>query len=174
MIDYAEDALVCRRILVGKHFGDAVNDCASRDIVACDVCSAGPAEWSSLPDHLVPDPERVVNAELTVLQSVAWSSAYREGSYGETSLRAAVLGKDSLGQGRPLGAGVLNCPQFGALRHVKSGEKRWETALDRLIADGLIERRLVDPKKEGRNSYQSLALTQAGAQTLGIQVVKHD
>lgn len=174
MIDYAEDSLVCRRILVGKHFGDAVDDCMSRGIVACDVCSADAPEWSALPDHLVPDPERVVNAELTVLQSVAWSSAYREGSYGETSLRAAVLGKDSLGEGRPLGAGVLNCPQFGALRHVKGGEKRWDTALDRLIADGLIERRLVDPKREGRKSYQSLALTPAGAQTLGIQVVNRD
>lgn len=174
MIDYAENNLICRRILVGKHFGDAVDDCVSRDIVACDVCSGGPPEWASLPDHLVPDPERVVNAEMIVLQSVAWSSAYRDGSYGEASLRAAVLGKDSLGEGRPLGAGVLNCPQFGALRHVKGGEKRWNTALDRLIVDGLIERRLVDPKKPGRNSYQSLALTPVGAQTLGIQVVKHD
>ena len=174
MIDYAEDSLVCRRVLVGKHFGDSVGDCTSRDLVACDVCSSEQPQWFSLPDHLVPDPERVVNAELTVLQSVAWSSAYREGSYGESSLRAAVLGKESLGAGIPLGAGVLSCPQFGALRHVRGGERRWETALGRLIDDGLVERRLVDPKKDGRRSYQSLALTPAGAQTMGIQVVKHD
>ncbi|OOK65745.1 hypothetical protein BZL30_8644 [Mycobacterium kansasii] len=87
-------------------------------------------------DHLVADPELLVNAELTVLQAVAWASAYRRGSYGETSLRAAVLGKDSLGEGRPLGQGVLSCPQFGALRHVRNGEKRWDEALANLLAKG--------------------------------------
>lgn len=174
MVDYAEDRLVCRRMLVGNHFGDDVGDCRSRGIVACDVCSGDDAEWAALPDHLVPDPELVVNADLTVLQAVAWASAFRNGSYGETSLRAAVLGRDSLGEGRPLGAGVLSCPQFGALRRVRNGEKRWEKALEKLIKDGLVERRSVDPKVQGRKSYQSLGLTSVGAQTLGIQVTKDD
>jgi ATP-dependent DNA helicase RecQ len=174
MIDYAEDKWVCRRILVGKHFGDDVSDCTSRGIVPCDVCSGEEAAWSSLPDHLVPDPEMIVNTELTVLQSVAWASAFRSGAYGEASLRAAVLGRDSLGEGRPLGAGVLNCPQFGAMRYLRSAERRWEEALKRLIDDRLVERRVVDPKVVGRKSYQSLALTTAGAQTLGIQEMKSD
>jgi len=109
-----------------------------------------------------------------VLQSVAWASAFRSGAYGEASLRSAVLGRDSLGAGRPLGAGVLNCPQFGALRYVRNGEKRWDEALHRLMNQQLVERRSIEPKTEGRKSYQSLVLTPAGAQTLGIQVVSSD
>ena len=167
MIEYATAGTDCRRTVVAAHFGDVVADCTSRDVETCDVCSRRTAPWATLPDHMVPDPELLVNAELIVLQAVAWSTSFRRGSYGEASLKAAVLGRDSLGEGRPLGAGVLNCPQFGALRHVRNGEKRWDEAVEKLIANGLIERRTVE--REGfRTSYQSLALTPLGAQTLGI------
>lgn len=167
MIDYATIGSDCRRIVVAQHFGDVVSDCGSRDVEACDVCSGQAAPWATLPDHMVPDPELLVNAELIVLQAVAWSSSFRRGAYGEASLKAAVLGRDSLGEGRPLGAGVLSCPQFGALRHVRNGEKRWDEAVSKVLTDGLVERKTVD--REGfRTSYQSLALTPVGAQTLGI------
>ncbi len=172
MIHYAEDGLHCRRIVVGQHFGDEVADCSSRNIESCDVCSSATAPWTSLPDHLVADPELLVNAELTVLQSVAWASSYRRGSYGEASLRTAVLGRESLGRGRPLGAGVLSCPQFGALRHVRNGEKRWDEALNELIREGLVERRTVE-RETSSVPYQTLLLTAVGAQTLGIPV-RHD
>lgn len=167
MIDYATGESECRRTVVGRHFGDEVADCCSRGIVACDVCDISSAPWSLIPDHLVPDPELLVNAELTALQAVAWSSSYRRGAYGETSLKAAVLGRDSLGEGRPLGAGVLSCPQFGALRHVRNGERRWDETVAKLLNDGLIERRHVE-REATRVPYQSLALTALGAQTLGV------
>ena len=167
MIDYATDTSGCRRTLVGKHFGDDVADCRSRGILSCDTCSGEAAPWASTPDHLVPDPETLVNAELIVLQSVAWSSSYRRGSYGELSLKAAVLGRDSLGEGRPLGAGVLSCPQFGGLRHVRNGERRWDDAVAKLLKDGLIERRAVE-RETSRAPYQNLALTALGEQTLGV------
>jgi ATP-dependent DNA helicase RecQ len=173
MIDYAKDEASCRRVVVGEHFGDKVGDCTSRDIVACDFCSGDTAPWTSLPDHLVADPELLVNAELTVLQAVAWSSSYRRGFYGETSLRAAVLGRESLGEGRPLGQGVLSCPQFGALRHVRNGEKRWNEALDKLLEQGLVDRRTVE-RETARVPYQTLVLTAVGAQTLGVPVRKDD
>lgn len=173
IIDYATDESGCRRVVVGRHFGDAVDDCTSRGIVACDHCSGDAAPWASLPDHLVADPELLVNAELTVLQAVAWSSAYRRGFYGEASLRAAVLGKDSLGEGRPLGAGVLSCPQFGALRHVRNGEKRWNDSVDKLLRENLIDRKSVQ-REPARTPYQSLVLTPVGAQTLGITVANDD
>lgn len=173
MIDYATNDTDCRRVIVGKHFGDGVDDCTSRSIVACDVCDGGTAPWASLPDHLVADPELLVNAELTVMQAVAWASKFRRGSYGETSLRAAVLGQESLGPGRPLGQGVLNCPQFGALKHVRNGEKRWNDAVGQLIDKGIIDRRQV--ARDGSGAvYQSLALTSAGAATLGIPVSQDD
>lgn len=173
MIDYATNQSTCRRVLVGQHFGDDVKDCTSRDIVACDLCEGRPAPWTSLSDHLVPDPEMLVNAELTVMQAVAWASMFRRGSYGEASLRAAVLGMESLGQGRPLGQGVLNCPQFGALRHVRNGEKRWNEALGQLIEKGMIDRRQV--ARDGSGAvYQTLALTSVGAQSLGVTLKQDD
>ncbi|BBY73594.1 hypothetical protein MPRF_04930 [Mycolicibacterium parafortuitum] len=171
MIEYAEQAASCRRRAIGQHFGDSVADCASRDIVACDRCNDEPPPWAALPDHMVPDPELLVNAELTVLQAVGWASAFKKGAYGEASLRAAVLGQESLGEGKPLGAGVLSCPQFGALRHVRNGEKRWNTAVEKLLTDGLIDRRTAE-RESTRTSYQSLALTPRGAQTLGITVTQ--
>ncbi|WP_293240458.1 RecQ family ATP-dependent DNA helicase [Mycolicibacterium sp.] len=173
MIDYATDRSVCRRVVVGKHFGDGVDDCTSRRIIACDVCDDRPAAWTSLPDHLVADPEMLINAELTVMQAVAWASKFRRGAYGETSLRAAVLGMESLGQGRPLGQGVLNCPQFGALKFLRNGEKRWNTAVEQLIDRGTIERRAVARDGSGA-TYQTLALTTVGAQALGVPVSQND
>lgn len=173
MIDYAHNESSCRRVLLGTHFGDDVADCATRDIVACDVCSGQAAPWSSLADHLVADPEMLINADLTVLRAVAWASSFRGGAYGEVSLRTAVLGKESLGTGRPLGRGVLNCPQFGALRHVRNGEKRWEEALDRLLDKGLVHRRAV--QRDGpQTTYHTLALTAVGAQKLGVPLPQHD
>lgn len=173
IIDYATEESRCRRVIVAQHFGDTVGDCTTRDIVPCDHCSRDQRPWASLPDHLVADPELLVDAELTVLQAVAWSSAYRQGFYGESSLRAAVLGKDSLGEGRPLGSGVLACPQFGTLRHVRNGQKRWDDSVDKLLRKGLIQRKSV--RREGSpNSYQSLVLAPVGAQTLGIAIKNDD
>jgi ATP-dependent DNA helicase RecQ len=172
MIDYATNQSDCRRVIVGKHFGDGVEDCVIRNIVACDVCDGESAPWTSLPDHLVADPETLINAELIVLQAIAWASSYRRGAYGETSLRAAVLGMESLGQGRPLGQGVLNCPQFGALKHVRNGEKRWNDALAQLMDKGMVDRRAVARDGSGA-TYQTLVLTTVGAQTLGVPV-SHD
>jgi ATP-dependent DNA helicase RecQ len=173
MIDYATDDGGCRRVIIGSHFGDEVASCLSRDAVPCDRCDGRAVPWSSLPDHLVVDPELLINAELTVMQSVAWASMYRQGRYGEASLKAAVLGNESLGEGRPLGQGVLSCPQFGALRHVRNGGRRWDDALSRLIDSGMIVRASVEREKAG-TTYHSLALTTAGAQSLGIPIGRND
>jgi ATP-dependent DNA helicase RecQ len=172
MIDYATNRSSCRRISIATHFGDNVGDCTGRRLEACDICNRQPAPWSSLADHLIADPEMLINAELTVLQAVGWASAYRGGAYGEASLRTAVLGNESLGPGRPLGQGVLSCPQFGALRHVRNGEKRWDDAVAQLLEKGLIERRPVE--RENMRTYQTLMLTPVGAQTLGVPVQHND
>lgn len=173
MIDYATHNWECRRVSVGNHFGDQVPDCTCRGIMPCDVCNPEPAPWSSVADHLVPDPELLVNAELIVLQAVAWSSGFRRGSYGLASLRAAVLGRESLGEGRPLGQGVLSCPQFGALRHVRGGERRFDEAVSQLIDKQLVERRTV-LRENSQSPYQTLVLTPLGAQTLGVSTKQHD
>ena len=169
MIDYATDTAVCRRVKIAGHFGDTPVKCDERDAQPCDVCSKSEAPWASIADHLVPDPELLVDAELAVLQAVAWASAYRTGSYGEASLRAAVLGQETFGNGIPLGPGVLNCPQFGALRHLRNSPRRWDSASSSLLHSGMIERRETEAK--GR-TYRTLALTQLGAKALGITLPK--
>ncbi|OOK65668.1 hypothetical protein BZL30_8643 [Mycobacterium kansasii] len=40
MIDYATSESDCRRVIIGRHFGDEEVYCAGRDVMACDVCSA--------------------------------------------------------------------------------------------------------------------------------------
>ena len=169
MIDYATGGSDCRRVVVGKHFGDDVADCTSRDIVAVRHVCDGQSQHRGrrLPDHLVADPELLSTRSSRCCRPWHWASEYRSGSYGEASLRAAVLGKESLGEGRPLGQGVLSCPQFGALRHVRNGERRWDDAVSQLLEKGLVERRSV--QREGsHSSYQTLVLTALGAQTLGV------
>lgn len=167
VIDYALNARTCRRAQISEHFGDPAQTCNDRHVSQCDVCSTTMAPWISLDDHLVPDPELLVNAELSVLQAVAWASSFQKGSYGEVGLRAAVLGQETLANGVPLGPGLQNCPQFGALRHVRNGAKRWDAAVVALLDASMIERREVDAK--GRH-YNTLALTNLGARSLGIKV----
>lgn len=168
MIDYATSRVTCRRVLIARHFGDELGDCASRGVALCDTCAAGAAPpWSIVDDRFVPDPELLVDSTLVTLQAIAWSSAYGGGAYGEASLRAAVLGKESLGAGRPLGAGILNCPQFGALRYVRDAERRWDEAVERLMQGMLIERRAAEHR--GRE-YRTLALTERGAAEVGVRI----
>jgi ATP-dependent DNA helicase RecQ len=112
----------------------------------------------------VPDPEQLVNVELTVLQAVAWASTLRTGRYGGAGLKAAVLGVEVLAGGHPIGAGLRRCPQFGALRHVRGADRRWDTATARLVENGLLIR---ERAERDSRSYTSLAITDAGRERLG-------
>jgi ATP-dependent DNA helicase RecQ len=154
----------CRRKTIAAHFGDVADDCHDRAVL-CDQCDPSPPPWSFLDDTRVPDPETLVNVDLAVLQAVAWASSFAGGRYGEASLSLAVQGRDTWGNGQPLGAGVLNCPQFGALRHVKGAEGRWKASVAKLVGEGLIRRDDV-PRQSG-GVYQSLAVTEAGVRALG-------
>jgi ATP-dependent DNA helicase RecQ len=165
IVDYARSSTVCRRELIGRHFGDAARACSDANGRPCDVCLGRQPEWLAIPDHLVPDPELLVDVPLVVLQAITWSDRFSKGRYGEVGLKAAVLGSESLGEGRPLGAGLLSCPQFGALRHVRNGGHRWEEALKKLMSDGFVQR--VDAER-GETKYRSLALTAAGANAMGL------
>lgn len=165
MIDYATARVECRRSSVGRHFGDPARRCGETNALWCDICASADPPWWAIPDHLVPDPERLVDVARTVLNAVAWSSAYTKGSYGEVGLKAAVLGSDALSGGQRLSAGLLSCPQFGSLRHVHAGDRRWDEALAELLRSGFVDRKSVT--NNGRN-YRSLTLTAAGAAAVGM------
>ncbi|WP_446209839.1 RecQ family ATP-dependent DNA helicase [Micromonospora sp. IBSANI012] len=161
VISYVGDA-GCRRAAVVRYFGFPAYTCGV-DLIACDGCG-GRSMWHDLPASAVPDPEQLVNVELTVLQAVAWASTLRMGRYGAVGLKAAVLGAEVLAGGHPIGAGLRRCPQFGALRHVRAADRRWDEAAARLIADGLLVR---DEVSRDSRSYTSLAITDAGRERLG-------
>ncbi|MEV5693053.1 RecQ family ATP-dependent DNA helicase [Micromonospora globbae] len=152
----------CRRADIVSYFGFHGYVCGDQR-EACDVCGGVPA-WHDLPASAVPDPEQLVNVELTVLQAVAWASTLRTGRYGAVGLRAAVLGAEVLPGGHPIGAGLRRCPQFGALRYVRGAERRWDEAAARLITEGLLVSDEVS--RDGRR-YTSLAITDAGRERLG-------
>ncbi|SBT40616.1 ATP-dependent DNA helicase RecQ [Micromonospora auratinigra] len=152
----------CRRATIVRYFGFSPYTCGDQS-EPCDACG-GRAAWHDLPALAVPDPENLVNVELTVLQAVAWASTLRTGRYGAVGLKAAVLGAEVLAGGHPIGAGLRRCPQFGALRHVRGAERRWDQAAERLVAEGLLAR---DEVSRDSRSYLSLAITDAGRERLG-------
>ncbi|MGR6320061.1 RecQ family ATP-dependent DNA helicase [Micromonospora soli] len=152
----------CRRADIVRYFGFPAYACGDQR-EACDACGGRPA-WHDLPASAVPDPEHLVNVDLTVLQAVAWASTLRTGRYGAVGLRAAVLGAEVLPGGHPIGAGLRRCPQFGALRYVRGAERRWDEAAARLIGERLL---VSDEVSRDGRSYTSLAITGAGRERLG-------
>ncbi|MFI7207741.1 RecQ family ATP-dependent DNA helicase [Micromonospora aurantiaca (nom. illeg.)] len=161
VVSYAGNA-GCRRAAIVGYFGFPAYVCGDQH-EPCDRCG-GRAAWHDLPASAVPDPENLVNVDLTVLQAVAWASTLRTGRYGVVGLRSAVLGAEVLPGGHPIGAGLRRCPQFGALRYVRGAERRWDEAAARLTSDGLLVREEVS--RDSRR-YTSLAITEAGRERLG-------
>ncbi|WP_203935883.1 RecQ family ATP-dependent DNA helicase [Planosporangium mesophilum] len=161
MVSYARDG-GCRRAAIVSYFGFPPRDCEPDD-EACDGCG-GRSPWLDLPASAVPDPELLVNVDLVVLQAVAWAGTLTKGRYGEFGLKQAVLGAETMPGGRPLGAGLQRCPQFGALRYVRANDRRWDEAVRGLIKAGRITREDVQ-RQTGQ--YTTLTLTPAGRQILG-------
>jgi ATP-dependent DNA helicase RecQ len=158
IIDFAK-ATECRRKLIAEHFGDHPAPCQSDHQQLCDVCSAESPVWSELSAAAVPDPENSVDVEFEVLSAIAWTGRFTKGRYGEVSLLAALAGKESVGDGKPISAGLLSCPQFGALKYLTSGDKRAKEAVSSLVARGLVTR---DEAQRSGTHYQSLNVTPIG------------
>lgn len=165
MIGYARTQR-CRRVELATHFGDPVAPCAADpSVLACDICSGARPPWDDLPDHEVPDPETIVDVEVVILKAVAWASRFAKGRYGAMGLKLALLGSEQYGDGRPIGAGLLGCPQFGALRYVRAGDRRFEEAVASAIANGLIAREQAE--HPGGRTYEALTLTDRGRAAVG-------
>ena len=153
----------CRRATLVRYFGFRPYTCGADD-EPCDACG-GTSPWQDLPASAVPDPEHLIDANLIVLQAVAWANTLTDGRrYGESSLRSAVLGEEAA-NARPLGAGVRRCPQFGALRYLRANRRRWDEAVAHLIGNGLIERQIVH--RDDGASYSTLTITGRGRDRLG-------
>ena len=164
MIGYAL-AERCRRLLLAEHFGDPPGTCAERGQQApCDTCSGEPAPWDLLPSHCVPDPEELIDVELVALRAAAWNTQ-QKAPFGEAGLKAALLGNEHLGPGQPLSRGLLDCPQFGLLRHVRGGGRRLHEAVEELIRKGMVERMARERSQGG--TYTALLATPEGRRALG-------
>jgi ATP-dependent DNA helicase RecQ len=152
----------CRREAILRYFGHAGAACGFGQ-ERCDSCG-GVSPWQRLGPDTVPDPEYLVDVDLVVLQAVAWSGSWSAGRYSEQGLKAALIGAEALDGGRRLSAGLLRCPQFGALRYVRAADRRWEDAVGRLVDAGMMRR---DQVRRDATTYPSLALTDRGRSTLG-------
>jgi len=153
----------CRRTSIATAFGDEPRRCTATDGERCDVCDGGQPPWHAVPAASVPDPEQLVDIRLVVLQTVRWASR-GTGRYSEANLKRALLGSEMAGQ-RPLPAGLLRCPQFGAVRFVHGATRELDRAVDGLIGDGLLDRRT----EQGMDrEYGVLELTGTGRAALGV------
>lgn len=162
VIQYAQRA-DCRRENIARHFGDKALTCNPSHQEVCDTCSHADPFWTSVPLSEIPDPENLLDVELETLRAVAWTNSYKSGRYGEKSLIAALIGRESMGEGRPIGAGLLNCPQYGALRYLRGAERRATSAVTGLVGSGAIVR---EATTKGTTSYNTLRLTDAGQRYL--------
>lgn len=164
MIDYGRTER-CRRLAISEHFGDPGESCVKTGAEPCDICAVAEPPWAALPDHEVPDPETIVDVERTVLKAVTWASRYKAGRYGAAGLKSAVLGNEVFGSGQPIGAGLLNCPQFGALRYIRSAPRRYDEAVTRLSEQGFLTHTTAT-HPTGR-TYAALEVTDLGLQAVG-------
>lgn len=153
---------VCRRLRVAKVFGDVEITCGDTPgTQLCDVCDTARPGWHCVPLERVPDPERLVDLRAVVLQAVRWATQFSRGNYGMAGLRCALLGRESYPSGRPLGPGLLSCPQFGALKYLRGADRQLDHEIDQLLRHGLLQR--LETRRSGEEpAYQSLALTEAG------------
>ena len=150
---------------IADHFGDDAISCVDSGHRKFAVCASEPAPGDSLLARAVPDPEELFDVPRILLQAIVWSARFKKGSYGKVGLLAAVQGQEHLGEGRPLGAGLMSCPQFGALRHVRAARRRLDEAVVELVAGGLIEERRAS--RDDRD-YATLVPTDRGFAALGI------
>lgn len=162
MIAYAQGR-ECRRVLIARQFGDLERTCAEAAALLCDVCATDAPPWHTVPIERVPDPESFVDTRLVVLQAVAWSSRNTERPFGEGTVKAVVLGQETIAE-RPISPAALRCPQFGALRHVRGGARRWDDALKELIECGQVER---FETTGSERSWASLRVTDDGRMAVG-------
>jgi ATP-dependent DNA helicase RecQ len=164
MIAYATTS-ACRRQVIASVFADPPTSCgASLGVLACDNCVDAPPQWYSVPLALVPAPEELVDVEAEVLKLVAWASESDRVRYGEATLKAILRGDEQVRPGQPIGRGALSAPQFGALRYLRNRDGRIKEAIEKLIANGDVQR--VEAQHEGR-SYWSLVITDQALWRLG-------
>jgi ATP-dependent DNA helicase RecQ len=159
------DAKLCRREVTSRHFGAEPRDCRSLpDVELCDRCSDAPHPWESIDWAAVPDPESLVSVDVVLLSALAWSSRIEDKYFSELGLKQALLGQEQFPGGRPLGRGLLGCPQFGALSHIRAGSRRLDESIASMIRDGAIERHKV--VSSYGNPYDSLRILPRGRAAL--------
>ena len=157
----------CRRARIAATFGDEESTCHEiPGAESCDICDPARPAWHTVPLERVPDLEGLIDIDTVVLNAVRWSEGFTKGHYAESGLRMALLGNEFYPSGRPLGRGLLSCPQFGAIKYLRGGDRRLKESIERLCQTQSLER--IDV------GYPALKLTEparrrlAGLSDLGV------
>ena len=174
MVDYVR-ANTCRQGIIRRYLGEtSVEPCG-----VCDVCSgaAYPRPWMSVSKDSLPDADRLLDPELTVLAGIDWNAAEikaRRNPYGRNAL-GQVLMADRFNLGRYVEGAERSrrvrraeaSPYWGALALVTNPAERIASAIDSLFNREDIDIAVHEPIG-GANvtPYEYLVLTDKGRDRL--------
>jgi ATP-dependent DNA helicase RecQ len=175
MADYVR-AAECRQIIIRRYLGEARPAACGR----CDVCSGNdyPRPWMEVTRDSLPDADKLLDPELTVLGGIDWNAAEvqaRRNPYGRGAL-SHVLAADRFNLGRYVeGAERARrirraeaSPYWGALALVTNPTQRIAAAIDNLFNREEIEVGLHSPSGGAADfdPYEYLILTEKGRDRL--------
>ncbi len=175
MVGYVR-ASECRQVIIRRYLGEFNQAPCGR----CDICNGAdyPRRWMEVTRDSLPDADKLLDPELTVLAGIDWNAAeVRVGRnpYGPGALKQ-VLAADRFNLGRYVeGAERARrisraeaSPDWGAVALVTNPAQRIETAIANLLARSEIVAAFHTPSRGGADfgPYQYLVLTEKGRDRL--------
>ena len=174
MADYVR-ADECRQVIIRRYLGEERPAVCGR----CDVCSGidYPRPWMEITRDSLPDADRLLDPELTVLAAIDWNAAEIKGGrspYGRGAL-GQILAADRFNLGRYVeGAERARrvkraeaSPYWGAMALVTNPADRINVAIDTLFNREDIDLDTHEPAGgAGVTAYEYLVLTEKGRDRL--------
>ena len=165
----------CRQVIIGRYLGEPAPEPCGK----CDNCSGNdfPRPWMAVTNDSLPDADRLLDPELTVLAAIDWNAAEvgaGRNPYGRGALSFLLAGdRFNLGrytEGAERARRIKRAeasPYWAALALVTNPSERITTALDRLFNREEIDIALHEPVGPADvTPYEFLELTERGRDRL--------
>lgn len=182
MCDYVRSES-CRQVTIREYLGDPTPEPCGR----CDICcgNAYPRLWMEVTRDSLPDADRLLDPELTVLAAIDWNAAEVKAArnpYGRSAL-GHILAADRFNLGRYVEGAERTrrirraeaSPYWGAMALVTNPAARTDTAIDSLLNRKDIDIATHEPKARGNSdviAYDYIVLTEKGRDRLGRGLVE--